>query len=115
MTHAFPHRRSPGLLCNYADLRQSENGWSVEVDPMEGALVSLAIKAGEDPRELRKRLPRTDEIPFDAQHRFLATLHHSHEGSAFLCLTGAPERVLEMRSEERRVGTACVSTCRSRW
>src|SRR3546814_4171387 len=69
------------LLCNDADLRQSENGWIVEGDPMEGALVSLAIKAGEDPRELRKRLPRTDAIPFDAQHRFMATLHHSHEGS----------------------------------
>src|SRR3546814_700564 len=68
---------------------------------MEGALVSLAIKAGEDPRELRKRLPRTDEIPFDAQHRFMATLHHSHEGSAFLCLKGAPERVLEMCTRQR--------------
>src|SRR3546814_13358999 len=26
-----------------------------------------------------------------------------------------PERLKERRSEERRVGTECVSTCRSRW
>jgi magnesium-transporting ATPase (P-type) len=90
-----------GLLCNDAELHQTEGGWRVEGDPMEGALVSLAIKAGEDPGELRKRLPRTDEIPFDAQHRFMATLHHSHEDSAFLYLKGAPERVLSMCTRQR--------------
>src|SRR3546814_7288488 len=39
----------------------------------------------------------------------------------FLCLVecpaddGAPGVVLSWRSEERRVGKECVSTCRSRW
>src|SRR3546814_14436206 len=33
-----------------------------------------------------------------------------HDGDA---LPGAPEH--RFRSEERRVGTGCVSTCRSRW
>ncbi|MGF1623643.1 MAG: cation-transporting P-type ATPase [Alphaproteobacteria bacterium] len=83
-------------LCNDAALSMSDSGWVVDGDPMEGALVSLAIKAGEEPEQLRKQLPRIDEIPFDAQHRFMATLHHSHEGTAVLYVKGAPEQVLAM-------------------
>jgi magnesium-transporting ATPase (P-type) len=83
-------------LCNDAELRQSDDNWIVAGDPMEGALVSLALKAGEDPARLNAELPRTDEIPFDAEHRYMATLHHSHEDGAFVYLKGAPERILAM-------------------
>ena len=84
------------LLCNDASLRQGEKGWVVDGDPMEGALVALGLKAGYDAETLHKRLPRLDEIPFDAAHRYMATLHHGHDGAAFVCVKGAPEHVLEM-------------------
>jgi potassium/sodium efflux P-type ATPase len=83
-----------GLLCNDATLRQTETGWIVDGDPMEGAFVSFAAKAGNDIVLLRKQIPRTDEIPFDARHRFMATLHHGHDGGAVLYLKGAPENVI---------------------
>jgi magnesium-transporting ATPase (P-type) len=89
------------LLCNDAELRQAKNGWVVDGDPMEGALVTLAAKGGLDATLARKQLPRTDEIPFDAQHRFMASLHHSHEDGAFIVVKGAPERILEMCALER--------------
>jgi magnesium-transporting ATPase (P-type) len=89
------------LLCSDASLRAGDSGWIVDGDPMEGALVSLAVKAGLDAEQVRRELPRTDEIPFDAAHRFMATLHHSHDGEAFVLLKGAPERVLEMCSWQR--------------
>ncbi|MEQ1437977.1 cation-transporting P-type ATPase [Fontimonas sp. SYSU GA230001] len=85
-----------GLLCNDADIRRTEAGWIVDGDPMEGALVTLAHKAFADAPLLRKQFPRTDEIPFDAQHRFMATLHHGHDGSAFILIKGAPERIIAM-------------------
>lgn len=88
-------------LCNDAALRKTEGGWQVEGDPMEGALLAFAVKAGEDPELLRKRFPRRDEIPFDAQHRFMATLHHSHDKAAFLYVKGAPERVMDMCAWQR--------------
>jgi magnesium-transporting ATPase (P-type) len=95
------------LLCSDAGLRQGESGWIVDGDPMEGALVSLAIKAGLDTDHVRRELPRTDEIPFDAAHRFMATLHHSHEDGAFVLVKGAPERVVGMCATQReRAGTA---------
>ncbi len=86
-----------GLLCNDAQLLQPAPGdWKVDGDPMEGALVALAMKAGLAPGDLRAGCPRTDEIPFDAQHRFMATLHGLEGGRADLFVKGAPERVLAM-------------------
>jgi len=84
------------LLCNDATLRRGESAWIVDGDPMEGAFVSFAAKAGYDVPLTRKQYPRTDEIPFDARHRFMATLHHGHEGGAVLYLKGAPENVIGM-------------------
>jgi magnesium-transporting ATPase (P-type) len=84
------------LLCNDASLRKANAGWVVDGDPMEGALVALALKAGHEERKLRRDLSRTDEIPFDATHRYMATLHHGDDGIAFVCVKGAPEQVLQM-------------------
>lgn len=90
-----------GLLCSDADVRRHEDQWIVQGDPMEGALVTLAMKAGLDPAEVRKELPRTDDIPFDAAHRFMATLHHDHKKHGYILIKGAPERLLEMCAHER--------------
>ncbi len=85
------------LLCNDAHLLQDAGGgWRVDGDPMEGALVALAMKAGLEPVALRAARPRADEIPFDAQHRFMATLHDRADGGADLFVKGAPERLLAM-------------------
>lgn len=84
------------LLCNDAALRQADSGWIVDGDPMEGALVSFAEKAGYEIELTRKQFPRADEIPFDSRHRFMATLHHRHENGAVTYVKGAPEQVLSM-------------------
>jgi magnesium-transporting ATPase (P-type) len=85
------------ILCNDAELHQDDGTWHVHGDPMEGALVSLGLKAGHEADVLRKSYPRTDEIPFDTAHKFMATLHHGHEGArAFAYIKGAPERLLAM-------------------
>jgi magnesium-transporting ATPase (P-type) len=102
------------LLCNDAGLRQTGSGWAVDGDPMEGALLSFAVKAGHDAGLERRQLPRTDEIPFDAQHRFMATLHHRHDGSAFACVKGAPERLLAM-CRRQRVRGADAPLDRAHW
>ena len=93
-----------GLLCNDSVLRASDGGWRVAGDPTEGALVSLALKAGLDASFEHEALPRTDVIPFESAHRFMATLHHDHAGHAFVFVKGAPEEVLEMCNRQRRCG-----------
>lgn len=79
-------------LCNDAALEHGEGEWRVAGDPMEGALLAFAGKAGAE--GARATWPRRDAIPFDPAHRFMATLHHAGSGEAFLVLKGAPEAVL---------------------
>lgn len=88
-------------LCNDAQLEQREGEWLVNGDPMEGALLIANIKAGLEPEILAQQYPRTDLIPFESEHKFMATLHHSHTGEAFIFLKGAPEQILEMCASER--------------
>ncbi|MEJ2393427.1 MAG: cation-transporting P-type ATPase [Candidatus Thiodiazotropha sp.] len=85
-----------GLLCNDATLSCQDGSWCIQGDPMEAALLTLAVKAGLDPDNENERTPRSDLIPFDAAHQFMATLHHDHQGQAYTLLKGAPERVLAM-------------------
>jgi magnesium-transporting ATPase (P-type) len=92
-------------LCNDAVLRHHDGEWRIEGDPMEAALLALAHKAGADPAALAETWPRSDAIPFDAEHRFMATLHHDHAGAGMLYVKGAPERIVEM----------CALPDRERW
>ncbi len=95
------------LLCNDAELHAHPDagaGWHIEGDPTEGALLTLAAKTGLDIAFEREALRRTDLIPFESQHRFMATLHHDIEGHGFIILKGAPESVLEICQFERADG-----------
>lgn len=90
-----------GLLCNDATLRREEGGqWAVNGDPMEGALVALAMKAGLNPDHARGEWRRIDEIPFDAAYRFMATLHEGPHGETVVFVKGAPEAVMAMAGAE---------------
>jgi magnesium-transporting ATPase (P-type) len=89
------------LLCNDAVLRRQDDAWRMEGDPTEGALVALAVKTGLDQTADRAAMPRVDAIPFESEHRFMATLHHDHEGHSLIYVKGAPERILEMCNRQR--------------
>ncbi len=88
-------------LCNDAALREQDGAWHVEGDPMEGALLSFAAKAGINLRQEQAAWTRTDAIPFDAKHRLMATLDHDHEGHAFIFVKGAPEKILSLCKDQR--------------
>ncbi|QIB33782.1 HAD-IC family P-type ATPase [Ancylobacter pratisalsi] len=84
------------LLCNDAHLHAREGSWRAEGDPMEGALVAFAAKAGFSAVAERGDWVRLDEIPFDAGHRFMASLHRGPGGQVIICVKGAPEPILAM-------------------
>jgi len=90
-----------GILCNDASLEHKNNEWTVHGDPMEGALLVAGLKTGSDLETETKQYPRTDLIPFESEHRFMATLHHDHSGEAFIFVKGAPEEILEMCTYQR--------------
>ena len=93
-----------GLLCNDSTLRNDNGQWRISGDPTEGSLIPLAIKCGLDVQEVKNKYSRIDVIPFESQHRFMATLNESDEGGRIIYLKGAPETVLELCSKEHKAG-----------
>lgn len=93
-------------LCNDTELQQHQQQWQVHGDPMEGALLVAAIKAGTSPHDIHLQYPRSDLIPFDSQHKFMATLHHDHQGDALIFIKGAPERILDMCQHQQHDGAS---------
>jgi len=86
-----------GALCNEARLAIGEDGrWGIAGDPMEGALLALAGKAGFDLAELRAEWPLLDEIPFDTSYRYMVTLHSGPGDRRVAFVKGAPEAVLAL-------------------
>ncbi len=92
-----------GLLCSDARLRRDDTGWRVEGDPMEGALLALAGKAGLDPEVEHGAHPRHHEIPFDAAWSYMAVLTGG-AGQAMIHVKGAPDRLLPQCSRQTGPG-----------
>jgi magnesium-transporting ATPase (P-type) len=82
-------------LCNDAQLRCEDGVWKVEGDPTEGALYPFAAKIGLDRQKEQAAYPRIDVIPFESEHRFMATLHTVPEGGQVLLVKGAPEVIMD--------------------
>jgi magnesium-transporting ATPase (P-type) len=83
------------VLCNDAKLTQKDGAWKVAGDPTEGALYPYAAKIGVERPEEQTAYPRTDAIPFESEHKFMATLHRDAAEREMLLVKGAPEVVLE--------------------
>src|SRR5271157_660595 len=83
------------MLCNDAEIRQEEGQWKVEGDPTEGALYPFGNKLGFDRKTARKMYPRIDAIPFESEHKFMATLHKDADSKRVILVKGAPEVILE--------------------
>ncbi len=83
------------MLCNDAVLLQEGGVWKVQGDPTEGALYPFAGKLGMVREAEIEAWPRIDAIPFESEHKFMATLHRSAQGQAMLLVKGAPEVILD--------------------
>jgi P-type Ca2+ transporter type 2C len=72
--------------------------WYVVGDPTEGALITLARKAGIDPEAWNTANPEIKEFQFDSARKLLSSVRH--RGDQIVVFTkGAPEAVLQ-RSQE---------------
>ena len=86
----------PMVLSSEASLRHG----SVVGDPTEAALLGLALEGGLDPETERERYPRLAEIPFDSEHKFMATFHH-HKDSVLMFIKGAPDVLLDHSKDHK--------------
>lgn len=82
-------------VCNEAEIRKDDGTWRLIGEPTEGALKTLGLKAG-----LRDFQPeRLDDIPFDSEHKYMATLNLGENGKT-IYIKGAPERLLDMSNKQ---------------
>lgn len=78
-------------VANDAEVNEGEDGRRVMVgEPTEGALQTLAVKCGFDSSDYHRR----DEVPFESEHKLMATLSESPEGRSLVLVKGAPDRLL---------------------
>lgn len=99
-------------LCNDATLQQEKSDWKILGDPTEGALLTVAAKAGIEKDQWASRLPRVAEFPFSSERKRMSVICRkdeagtmkddmpsstfSHHPLTFLMFTkGSPELVLE--------------------
>jgi len=95
-------------LCNDAVLTGKDSSWSILGDPTEGALLTAAAKYGIYKKDIERTCPRLDEISFDSQNQYMATLHNDN-GVRTVYVKGSIERVLPMcASMETASGTGVL-------
>lgn len=99
-------------LCNDA-LVSKDVCCEITGDPTEGALVVAAAKAGMDKEELEGRFPRLDEIPFQSEKQYMATLHDI-KGKKVAYIKGAPERLTSMSKSLLKLGSVIPMNERER-
>lgn len=81
-------------LANDARL-QGEEGSG---DPTELALLEMAARAGADSEELRREMPRLEELPFDSERKLMSTVHMC-DGQRVLFTKGAMDVILDRTGE----------------
>src|SRR3546814_10125325 len=86
---------------------------------LESMLPNVVVKSVAEPVTSSTALQDDDELlaPVAANAKYDVTLHLLHDSATAgdLQFTFSGPASATMRSEERRVGKECVSTCRSRW
>jgi magnesium-transporting ATPase (P-type) len=78
-------------VANDAHVVREDGRWQLVGEPTEGSLRTLAMKAGFDPSGLE----RVAVVPFESEHKLMATLDRDPGGSVTVHLKGAPDRLLD--------------------
>lgn len=83
-------------LANDAKLDNSSGMYRIIGDPTEGALITLAGKAGIDSAELNHMYKRIEEIPFDSERKMMTTFHDMPNDEGVSSFTkGAPDIIID--------------------
>lgn len=102
--HAFALKAL--ALCNNAYIKNPKDKlkeWEIVGDPTDAALLLAALQAGFDKEALYDEYLRFDEIPFNENRKYMATLHRQKQDGMFTFVKGAPEFVLNMCAYMRKM------------
>ncbi len=86
-------------LCNDAEIdppTDESEDWTVRGEATDAGLRVLASKGGFD-ESIGKRI---DVLPFESEHKYMATLDELDDSVSWLHIKGAPERIIERSSRQ---------------
>lgn len=92
------------VLCNGAQLVHDGQSYRIAGDPTEGALLTLAGKAGLTKKDLESRYPFYEEIPFDSNRKQMTIIRQNGEQGHIAFVKGAPDMLLPLCSYEEKDG-----------
>lgn len=90
-----------GAMASNAEVNAPDDehpNWYVVGDPTEGALITLARKAGLDPAHLNDRFPERKEYAFDSARKRMTSVREV-DGQLYAFVKGAPESILECSTD----------------
>jgi magnesium-transporting ATPase (P-type) len=109
--HALQALLEGAILCNDSVLSKStEDGKETYTPlgaPTEVALLTVCEKAGIDQKQLKAAKPRVASVPFESEHKFMATVHEegppvagaggaASQRKRIIFVKGAPDRLLPL-------------------
>ncbi len=83
-------------LCNSATLQQDDAGWRVVGDPTEGALLTLAAKAGVSREEITSSHQVVKELPFDGDRKRMTIVALDESGNEVAHSKGSADVLLPL-------------------
>ncbi|KAJ3412409.1 hypothetical protein HDV05_000767 [Chytridiales sp. JEL 0842] len=100
------------VLCNDSSLTIKTDSNSNKTEyipngaPTETALITAALKAKVDITTLKESQPRVGFVPFESQHKFMATIHSApNRSDPIIYVKGAPDVLLPLCHTQSSFGT----------
>jgi len=91
-----------GALCSSAKLvepSRERNYWSIIGDPTEGALLTLAKKAGFDYEQIRRANSLSRRFPFESVRKRMSCINKATDGPLRVFVKGAPKEMLGLSTK----------------
>ncbi|OLP20118.1 magnesium-transporting ATPase [Leptolyngbya sp. 'hensonii'] len=99
-------------ICNDAVLQQQEGQWKILGDPTEGALLTLAAKAGFEKDQWSSKLPRIHEFPFSSERKRMSVIVKDEASSlkteAAFCSASATHLVMFTKGSPELILERCT-------
>jgi Ca2+-transporting ATPase len=98
------------VLCNESEVSKQNGEHVVNGSSTENALIYMAISAGMNVPELKKKYPLVETRQRSENRNIMSTIHMTHEHQKFVAVKGNPTEVLELCSQQLKDGKAVPLT-----